>query len=102
MLEVRLYRWKEDKDVYLTREYFPSREMKHGDGYVFDTTKDLRDALWQTSSSDFAESMRDLKGVKHTQYLYFTNEEGYKGTLEKNIFIPISDFELVVLREVIN
>lgn len=107
MLELRVYRWKEDKSYYLYNlidcfDSFTEDRLEKDISHGFRLTKDLLLAIKSTKVDDFVHHLNECEGVYHVLSKDFTNEEGYKGTLCKEICIPMSDFELVVLREVIN
>ena len=76
MLELKLYMHKKYKDIYLLR--IPRFTDKNH--------------IW---ASDNANKSVDVWLTKYGE------DEGYKGTLEKEEELLISDVELVVLREVV-
>lgn len=102
MLELKLYRHKKYKDIYLLR--IPGYTDKNHKRHYYDSTENLFDALqsYKMYGDKFLICVDDDANKSVDVWLTkYVEDEGYKGALEKEEELLISDFELVVLREVV-
>lgn len=102
MLELKLYRHKKYKDIYLLR--IPGFTDKNHKRHYYDSTKNPLNALqsYKMYGDKFLICVDDDANKSVDVWLTkYVEDEGYKGTLEKEEKLLISDFELVVLREVV-
>lgn len=107
-LSVKLYRHKVYKDLYLIRTNLRGGNKKSP---FYEITKDLQKAIdsvlyYNNKDGTFEKWMdrfKDENGVTELQVKTVFKKEiefdGYKGVLEKEVVLPVSDFELVELRE---
>lgn len=102
MLELKLYRHKKYKDIYLFR--FPGIKYEDGKPHWYSTTNNALDAIRNYKNygdNFFAHVDNDANKSIRTTLKKYIEDDGYTGTLEKEEDLLISDFELVVLREVV-
>lgn len=107
-LSVKLYRHKVYKDLYLIRTNLRGGSK---DSAFYETTKDLRKAIdsildYNDKDTTFEKWMvrfKDENGVTKLKVKTVLKKEvefdGYKGILEKEVVLPVSEFELVELKE---
>lgn len=107
-LSVKLYRHKVHKDLYLIRTNLCGGNK---DSAFYGTTKDLQKAIdsilyYNAKDTTFEKWMdwfKDENGVTELKVKTVLKKEmefdGYKGVLEKEVVLPVSEFELVELKE---
>lgn len=107
-LSVKLYRHKTHKDLYLIRTNLCGGSKNSA---FYETTNSLRKALdsvlyYEDKYEIFEEWMnrfKDENGVTELKVKTVFKKEmefdGYKGILEKEIILPVSEFEIVELKE---
>lgn len=108
-LSVKLYRHKVHKDLYLIRTNLCGGSK---DSAFYEITKDLQKAIdsvldYNNQKNETFEKwmdwFKDENGVTELQVKTVFKKEmeldGYKGILEKKVVLPVSDFELVELKE---
>lgn len=107
-LSVKLYRHKVYKDLYLTRTNLCDGSKESP---FYETTKDLQkdiDSILYYNNKDttfekWMDWFKDENGVTELKVKTVLKKEmdfdGYKGVLEKEVILPVSDFELVELKE---
>ena len=108
-LSVKLYRHKTYRDLYLIRTNLCGGNKNSA---FYETTKNLREAIdsvlyykeKDTSFEKWIDWFTDDYGVTELKVKTILTKEaefdGYKGVLEKEVVLPVSEFELVELREV--
>lgn len=99
-LSVKVYRHKEEKNVFLVRNWGLCGGSV--DSEFYKTTTDLIEAIRNVAGrQDFENWMNSFNGelyVKHKKKLD-VEIDGYTGTLEKEIKLYVRDFEKVTLTE---
>lgn len=108
-LSVKLYRHKVYKDLYLIRTNLRGGNKKSP---FYEITKDLQKAInsvldYNNQKNETFEKwmdrFKDENGVTELQVKTVFKKEiefdGYNGVLEKEVVLPVSEFELVELRE---
>lgn len=102
MLELKLYRHKKYKDIYLFR--IPGITDKNGKTYWYSTTNNALDAIrnfMNYGDNFFAYVDNDANKSIKTIITKYIDDDGYTGTLKKEEDLLISDFELVFLKEAV-
>ena len=98
-IELKLYRHKTYKDLYLKRTNF-SGIGKHIERY--EVTRDIFEAIM--SCNLHPDFMEWLSIYPHSKVkAEFTKEidlDGFKGRVKKEVYLSVSEFELVEFREV--
>lgn len=100
MTELKFYRHKEYKDLFL------KRNCCCGGGEeteFYDVTRDLLEAIrnLEQNKEDFLNWFHRFPKTKTKVTLYKEAEfDGFKGKLTKQVWLYVKDFELVTLREV--
>lgn len=104
-LTIKVYRHKEEKNVFLIRNWGIFGGTKGTDFYK--VTTDLIEAVKNVAiekniNSNFEEWMSHFDGKLYVKFKKKINVEvdGYTGTLEKEIKLYVQDFEKVILTEV--
>lgn len=107
-LSVKLYRHKVYKDLYLIRTNLCGGSKESS---FYEVTEDLQKAIdsvlyYNNKDETFEYWMnrfKDENGVTELKVKTVFKKEiefdGYKGVLEKEVVLPVSEFELVELRE---
>ena len=108
-LSVKLYRHKVYKDLYLIRTNLRGGSKKSP---FYEITNDLQKAIdsvldYNNQKNETFEKwmdrFKDENGVTELQVKTVLKKEmdfdGYKGVLEKEVILPVSEFELVELKE---
>ena len=100
-IEIKLYRHKYFEDVYLARNYSYCGGNKDTPFYY--GTQDIFEAIKSARREDFLDWHKRIDGLTAK----FTDSKeidiaGYKGTIEKEISLPVSEFEVVILEESAN
>ena len=100
-IEIKLYRHKYFDDVYLARNYGYCGGNKDTPFYY--GTQDVFEAIKSAQRKDFLDWSERIDGLTAK----FTDSkeidiDGYKGTIEKEISLPVSEFEVVILEESAN
>ena len=108
-LSVKLYRHKVYKDFYVIRTNLCGGSEKSP---FYEITKDLQKAInsvldYNNQKNETFEKwmdrFKDENGVTELQVKTVFKKEiefdGYKGVLEKKVVLPVSEFELVELKE---
>ena len=104
-ISLKLYRHKEEKDVYLTRNW----GLCGGgpDTNFYEVTTDVIEAVRNTNregrgGEKFEHWMKSFDGKLYATFKKKLPVEidGYTGTLEKEVKLYVCDFEKVVLTEV--
>lgn len=107
-LSIRIYRHKIYKDFYLIRTNLCGGNK---DSAFYETTNDLRKAIdnvlyYDNKDGAFEHWMnwfKDENGVTELKAKTILTKEmdfdGYKGVLKKEVILPVSEFELVELKE---
>ena len=100
-IELKLYRHKYFEDVYLARNYGYCGGNKDTPFYY--GTQDVFEAIKSAQREDFLDWHKRIDGLTAK----FTDSkeidiDGYKGTIEKEISSPVSEFEVVILEESAN
>lgn len=103
-LKIKVYRHKEEKDVYLLRNWGLCGGTVERDFYK--ATTDLIEAIINTYAEnrmdyDFEHWMGHFNGGLYVMFKKSIAAEidGYSGTLEKEIKLYVKDFEKVILSE---
>ena len=100
MIELKFYRHKEYKDLYLKRSSYCGGNANTP---FYEVTKDVFEAIRSLdfNGDDFMSWYHTFPENK-TKVIFMKEMEfdGYKGILKKEVWLPISGFELVTLREV--
>lgn len=106
MLELKVYRHKEYKDIFLARNWNICGGT--ADTEWFYATKKILEALRSFGDKDIEEEYKfnfynyETQHSKLKAKIEFTKEmdfDGYTGTLKKVLILPLDDFELVTLIE---
>ena len=97
-IEIKLYRHKYFEDVYLARNYGYCGGNKDTPFYY--GTQDVFEAIRSAQRENFLDWHNRFDGLTAK----FTDSkeidiDGYKGTIENEISLPVSEFEVVILRE---
>ena len=105
MIKLYVWRHKTNKDIYLVRNWGLVGGSKDSDFYK--ATTNIIDAIKAANEPDFEEWMNrflDDNGVTQLKARVTVYKElefdGYKGTLKKEICLPVAEFEKVTLSEV--
>ena len=98
-IEIKLYRHKYFKDVYLARNYGYCGGNKDTPFYY--GTQDVFEAIKNAQRENFLDWHKRIDGLTAK----FTDSkeidiDGYKGTIEKEISSPVSEFEVVFSKRV--
>lgn len=103
-LSLKVYRHKEEKEVFLLRNWGLCGGNKDSDFYR--ATADLIEAVKNVAAEnrtheDFENWMSHFNGELYVKYKKKLDVEidGYTGTLEKEIKLYVKDFEKVILTE---
>ena len=97
-IEIKLYRHKYFEDVYLARNYGYCGGNKDTPFYY--GTQDILEAIRSAHDKNFLDWHKRIDGLTAK----FTDSkeidiDGYKGTIKKELSFPVSEFEIVILRE---
>ena len=97
-IEIKLYRHKYLDDVYLARNYAYCGGDKNTPFYY--GTQDVFEAIKSAQKKNFLYWHNRIDGLtaKFIDYKEI-DIDGYKGTIEKEISLPVSEFEVVILEE---
>ena len=105
-LTLKVYRHKIYKDIYLTRGSCCGGSVN---AEFYKTTTNLIEAVRNANSEEFEEYMHwflDDSGITKLKVKATLIKEmdfdGYKGVLKKELLLPVSEFELIVLKEEYN
>lgn len=99
-MELKFYRHKEYKDLYLVRTNVCGGNENSS---FYGTTSNVLDAIrsLEYHGDNFLDWYKRFPNNKTETVLVKEMElDGYKGTLKKTVCLPIKEFELVTLREV--
>ena len=97
-IDIKLYRHKYFEDVYLARNYGYCGGNKDTPFYY--GTQDILEAIRSAQDKNFLDWHNRIDGLSAK----FTDSkeidiDGYKGTIKKEFSFPVSEFEIVTLRE---
>lgn len=103
MIELKVYRHKVEKDVYLIRNWNVVGGNPDTDFYK--ATTDIIEAVRNTNMKQrdkFESWFKEFDGTLYVKYTLRRHMEfdGFEGDLEKEIKLYVRDFEMVILREV--
>lgn len=100
-IKIKLYRHKYINDIYLARDYAYCGGNKDTPFYY--ATKDIMKAIGDAKKENFLHWHKSIDGLtaKFIDSKKF-DIDGYKGNLTKELFLPVSEFELVILEESVN
>lgn len=105
-VEIKLYRHKVYKNIYLVRRW--SLVGGSSDADFFIATDNLNTAIENTSHGDIEKEYTkffyhfDTKHSELKARITLKKEmefDGYKGTMTKELELPLDDFELIILKE---
>ena len=100
MIELKFYRHKEHKDLFLKRNNTCGGSEKT---QFYDVTRDVHEAIrsYEQRGRDFLNWLHTFPNNQTKATLYKEAEfDGFKGKLSKDVMLNVADFELVTLREV--
>lgn len=97
-IKIKLYRHKYFEDVYLARNYSYCGGNKDTPFYY--GTQDIFEAIKSAQREDFLDWHNRIDGLtaKFTDCKEI-DIDGYTGTIKKELCLPVSEFEVVILEE---
>ena len=97
-IKIKLYRHKYFEDVYLARNYSYCGGDKDTPFYY--GTQDIFEAIRSAQGENFLYWHNQIDGLtaKFTDYKEI-DIDGYTGIIKKELCLPVSEFEVVILEE---
>lgn len=97
-MEIKIYRHKTEKDIYLARNWHIVGGGPDTDFYF--ATKDFFRAIKDANTPEFINWTKwDWHLKARITLTTDVNIDGYTGTLKKEVSYPVEDFELVTFAE---